>query len=594
MDFSILGPVEAVGTEGALPLGGPRQRALLAFLLVNANRAVAADRLVDELWDAPPGDAHAALQNQVSRLRKVLGDRLVTKAPGYLLRVEDGELDLDRFRTLVAAAGSASEVSERSRLLREADQLFRGTPFAEIDAPFAAAEAAALEELRLAAVEARVDADLERGRQAELVPELASLVARHPLRERLRGQHILALYRCGRQAEALDAYRATRAMLDEQLGLEPSPALRELERAILRHDPTLAQDRIDEASPVVLVSPVAAGRRRRPLAVAVGALALAGAGAAAAMLMRDTPAPRTAAKVVAHKAPRRHVVAPRTHEAPAVRRTKPKAKAKLHVAHTRPVTVVEIVRQKTSPAVTHGATTVKPVTVPAPAPTRTRPTTTPKAPANVTPTVTTVADPTIPASWRTLTDDFSGSTPNWAMWGESTDGTGASWVQQSGRLELTLDASGQTGGQYNMLSIGFASRCRFPGDFDARVDYALLNWNPPAGARVQLSAWTPNPPYADTARASNQYGDMYDGDDGGAYQGFPTSDTHGTIRVARTGTTASSYYLQNGKWVLLQTGAAPGDVMLGLQLFAMSTEWTHKTVRAAFDNFRVDAAGVTC
>src|SRR5262249_38940964 len=207
MHFSLLGPVEATQGGRALPLGGPRQRALLARLLVDANRPVAADRLVEDLWDSPPQDAHAALQNQVSRLRKVLGDRLVTKAPGYLVRVEEGELDLDVFRSRIAEAGAAADLRERSRLLRDADGLFRGTPLADVDAPFAESERAALEELRLAALEGRIDADLERGREAELVPELAGLVRVHPLRERLRGQQILALYRCGRQADALDALR---------------------------------------------------------------------------------------------------------------------------------------------------------------------------------------------------------------------------------------------------------------------------------------------------------------------------------------------------------------------------------------------------
>src|SRR2546421_7031536 len=261
MDFSILGPVEAVSDGLPLPLGGPRQRALLGRLLVDANRVVAADKLVEDLWETPPRDANAALQNQVSRLRKVLGDRVVTKAPGYLVRVEADELDLDRFRTLVARAGATAEPAERSRLLREADGLFRGTPLADVEAPFAEAEAAAVEELRLAAVEARIDTDLERGRHAELVSELQALVKREPLRERLRGQLILALYRCGRQADALDAYRETRRMLDEELGLEPSPALRDLERAILCHDPALA---IRASSPAAGASEPARPRGRRP------------------------------------------------------------------------------------------------------------------------------------------------------------------------------------------------------------------------------------------------------------------------------------------------------------------------------------------
>src|SRR5258706_8686330 len=140
-EFSILGPVEATGGDGVLPLGGPRQRGLLASLLLHENRVVGADKLIDELWETPPGDAHGALQNQVSRLRKVLGDRLTTRAPGYVLRVEPGELDLDRFRAAVAEAGSTSDLAERSRSLREADALVRGAPLARVEAPLSAGEA---------------------------------------------------------------------------------------------------------------------------------------------------------------------------------------------------------------------------------------------------------------------------------------------------------------------------------------------------------------------------------------------------------------------------------------------------------------------
>jgi len=274
--FSLLGPVDASVGGDAVCLGGPRQRALLARLLVDANRVVSADRLVADLWDEPPRDAQAALQNQVSRLRKAVGARLVTKAPGYLLEVKPGEVDLDRFRALVAEAGAAGDSAERSRLLREADSLFCGPALADVAAPFAAAEAAALEELRLAALEARIDVDLGRGRHVELVAELQTLVARHPLRERLHGRLVVALYRCGRQAEALDAYREARRVLDEELGLEPSPELRELERAILTQDDSLAA-----AAPDPAAAPVPAVRGRRRAKVALVA-------AAGALLLGDT------------------------------------------------------------------------------------------------------------------------------------------------------------------------------------------------------------------------------------------------------------------------------------------------------------------
>ena len=193
MDFRILGPVEAFAEGRPLPLGGRRQRALLAYLLLHANEVVGGWRLLDELWAEPPKGGLAALQTQVSRLRRIVDDRILTSGSGYTLRVEPGELDLDRFRSLLAEAGLAADPAERSRLLRTADALWHGPPFAGLDVPFVAIETAGLQELRLAALEDRLEADLELGRNGELVSELSSLVARHPLRERLRGHLILAL-----------------------------------------------------------------------------------------------------------------------------------------------------------------------------------------------------------------------------------------------------------------------------------------------------------------------------------------------------------------------------------------------------------------
>jgi DNA-binding SARP family transcriptional activator len=232
VEFRVLGPLEVIDDGRAVPLGGARQRALLAILLTRANEVVSTDRLIDDLWgDSPPKTAANTVQFYVSQLRKLLGsDRIVTKAPGYAIRVEPGELDLERFEQL-AAEGSS----------REALGLWHGAPLADFAyEAFAQAEIARLEELRLAVLEQRIDADLVHGRHAELVGELERLVAEHPLRERLRGQLMLALYRTGRQAEALEAYQATRRALVDELGIEPSPALQELEKAILRQDPALA------------------------------------------------------------------------------------------------------------------------------------------------------------------------------------------------------------------------------------------------------------------------------------------------------------------------------------------------------------------
>jgi DNA-binding SARP family transcriptional activator len=231
MEFRILGPLEVCAEGGRkLDLAG-KQRTLLAILLLNANEAVSTDRLIEELWTGkPPETAGKALQVYVSQLRKLLGkDRLETRTPGYLLRVDDDELDLARFRRL-----------QREGKLREALALWRGSPLSDLaDEHFAQTEIARLEELRLACVEERIEQDLTEGRHADLVGELEALVAEHPLRERLRAQLMLALYRSRRQAEALEAYQAARRTLVDELGIEPSPDLQELERRVLRQDPTL-------------------------------------------------------------------------------------------------------------------------------------------------------------------------------------------------------------------------------------------------------------------------------------------------------------------------------------------------------------------
>ena len=241
MQFWILGPLEVLENGQALDVGGTKQRALLAVLLLNANRVVSRDRLIDALWDEqPPETAQKALQVYVSQLRRVLGkERLVTKPPGYLLRVDPEELDLARFE---ARFGEAKNVAPEAAApkLREALALWRGVPLAEFAYHgFAQSEIARLEELRIACLEERIEADLARGRHAELVGELEGLVKEYPLRERLRSQLMISLYRSGRQAEALDGYQAARSALVEELGIEPSKSLRELEQAILRQDPSL-------------------------------------------------------------------------------------------------------------------------------------------------------------------------------------------------------------------------------------------------------------------------------------------------------------------------------------------------------------------
>jgi DNA-binding SARP family transcriptional activator len=237
MEYAVLGPLEVRRGGQTLPIGSGKQRAVLAVLALEAGRIVPVERLIDELWgDSPPPTATTALQVYVSKLRKTLGDGAIeTRAPGYVLRCAPDELDLRRFERLTAEARGA-EPERASALLGEALALWRGSALADVDLPL---EAARLEELRLAAQEQRIDADLARGRSAELVGELEALVSAHPLREPFRAQLMLALYRAGRQAEALRAYRDARAALVEQLGIEPSQRLQQLEQAILRQDAAL-------------------------------------------------------------------------------------------------------------------------------------------------------------------------------------------------------------------------------------------------------------------------------------------------------------------------------------------------------------------
>jgi DNA-binding SARP family transcriptional activator len=241
-EFRILGPLEVADESGDVALGGQKQRALLGLLLVRAGEVVATDRLVDQLWgEHPPKTATTSLQNLVSQLRKLLGpDVLVTKPPGYVLQVATESVDLGRFERLVTEARGA-EPAERAAKLRDALALWRGSPLADLAfETFAQTEIRRLEELRLDAIEQRIDAELETGGGSALVAELEALVEQYPLRERMRGQLMLALYRSGRQAEALDVYHAGRTALSEELGIDLGPELQRLYAAILRQESVLA------------------------------------------------------------------------------------------------------------------------------------------------------------------------------------------------------------------------------------------------------------------------------------------------------------------------------------------------------------------
>jgi YVTN family beta-propeller protein len=302
MDYRILGPLDVSDDGHALELGGEKQRALLAILLLHANETVSVDRLIEGIWgEQLPPSAHKTLQGYIYRLRKLLenGSReagatancgvLVTSARGYLLRVTDGELDLDGFKALVEhgrQALAAGDPATAATLLRDALGLWRGHPLADLSyEAFAQAAIAQLEELRLAALEDRIAADLALGLDRDLVGELTALVEQNPLRERLRGQLMLALYRSGRQAEALEVYQQYRRALSHDLGLDPSPTLRELEASILARDPSLEPPVTGPrlAAPAATDRPrFARGRVSQKLAL--GGLALAGVVVAAAVI----------------------------------------------------------------------------------------------------------------------------------------------------------------------------------------------------------------------------------------------------------------------------------------------------------------------
>ena len=296
LEFRLLGPVEAIADSGPLSLGGPKQRALLALLLLRANEVVPRERLIDELWgDAPPPAARDTVKVYVGRLRKLLTqngspEHLVTRGGGYLLQIQPEQLDLHRFESL-AATGSRSladgDAKTAAAVLGEALSLWRGPALVDLgEVPFVAAEQARLEEQRLSALEDRIEADLALGQTSSVVPELQQLTREHPYRERFHRQRMLALYRDDRQAEALAAYQEARTALVDQLGLEPSTQLRDLEKAILAHDPALERPQIETDTPEPRAAPDAmpsgpARRRLRVLLLTAAAVVVVAATAGA-------------------------------------------------------------------------------------------------------------------------------------------------------------------------------------------------------------------------------------------------------------------------------------------------------------------------
>jgi DNA-binding SARP family transcriptional activator len=256
MEFRILGPLEVEDAEVPVPVPGGKERAVLAYLLLHPGEVIRADRLIDELWgEEPPESARKSLQVRVANLRKALGaDSVVSRPSGYLVVVPQDGLDLERFHKLVAAADAAVP-ADAAELLRDALRMWRGPALADFYGEnWAQPAIARLEELRILTLENRIEADLVLGRHAELVGELGEHVEEFPLRERLRSQLMLALYRSGRQVEALGVYRSARQTFIEQLGIEPTTALHELERAILRQEPSLQLTPASPTRSILLVA----------------------------------------------------------------------------------------------------------------------------------------------------------------------------------------------------------------------------------------------------------------------------------------------------------------------------------------------------
>src|SRR3954470_13707468 len=288
LEFRILGPLEVIDDDRRIELGGARQRAVLAILLLHRGETVSVDRIVDLMWgERPPATAVKTVQVYVSHLRRALVEPVVVSSRGgYALVVDAERVDALRFERLVEGGGTAlgdGDPVRAAELLRCALAVWRGPALGDLAYErFAQDAAARLEEARLSAVEERVEADLRLGRHAELVAELESLVRAHPLREHLRAQHMLALYRSGRQADALESFRdARRALLDE-LGLEPGRELRELEQAVLEQDPALEPPQMHDRAPPRVA------RRRGLVLIAAGVALAAAAPTVAVALSRSS------------------------------------------------------------------------------------------------------------------------------------------------------------------------------------------------------------------------------------------------------------------------------------------------------------------
>jgi DNA-binding SARP family transcriptional activator len=581
VEFRILGPLQVLDGGTPVEIAGAKRRAMLALLVLHANEVVRTERLIDELWgEHAPRNAAAALHSHVSRLRKALGPEVLARREwGYVLRTDPDSIDLHRFERLLAAA-EPLPARERSAKLAEALQLWRGPALSDLaNEPGLQTEIARLDELRLTTLERRIDADLEAGRNAELVGEIEALIVAHPLREHLRWQLILALYRAGRQAEALEVYRETRRVLTEELGLEPSPELRELEKAILRQDPAIAA--------AVPLPPAAAKptrrARRRGVLLALLPLALVGLGVATAYAIAGRGGSHRAAHAtpvaVTNSAPSVATTAtptrtrPRRHIVSQAQRSRQSSRPERHPSSRQPTTQVGNAAPPSAGAPAH-LTVTNESTSPATA-TRT---------------------PTRKPRIVTISDNFSGNQIDATIWYQIHQGSGWKLSQHDGHLEFAFPPGTAPGGQWDNYGGHVGTLCKFPHDFDARVDFALVQWPTTNYVLASLWAFGDNLGWETFRDSSPQWGERY-----GAYLGqghggsVSLDDASGTLRLARRNGLITGYFLHKGKWISL--GSAYNTRTAAIAVGAGSGQnppTRHDPVVVDFNNFSITGANPIC
>jgi len=585
MEFRVLGSLEIWDGSNQIEISGAKRRALLALLVLHANEVVGKDRLVDELWgERAPRTAAASLHNHISRLRKALGpDRLVTRSWGYVLRVQPEQIDLYRFEHLLEDA-QPLPAKERSAKLAEALALWRGPALADlVFEPALEKEICRLEELRMTAVETRIDAELEAGRSAGIIPELETLIAEHPLRERLRGQLILALYRDGRQAEALEVYRETRRLLRDELGLEPSPALRDLERAILRQDPSLAPT----TRPRERLPQSRWRWPRSPLVAVPLLLLLAGAGAAAAMLAtRGGPSAGLAGGA------RLGTFTFLPHI--------PKATAKpARSVRTTTVTTVAVAAKASGRRPT-GARTGRLVARRLPrkdATAQSKPSGTSRRPSKVARSKTATPPPKPEVYW--LADDFNDPSFNSALWNLHGHGSGVDVGEATGQLQFDIAADVVWDPSVEAVDQHYGTNCYLTGDFDARVGFRLLDWPKDDGVLVGFGVyfappheayWSINRQGGSQPGLSEGYWFWY----GNRGQWTPSPDLNGALRLTRESGVLNAYYRHARRWAKLGSGFAPGPASLILSFGSHPDQFGHAAASAAYDNFQATATSLRC